>query len=377
MKDDEPTPSRATGRGVAGRQAAGRGEAGSRQVDARRDDGGPEPTPRSWLFVPGAAERYVAKLADVRPDAAILDLEDGISARDVEASRSRVAAVLRADRVDTALPPIVAVRSHPVSSTEFENDCAALGPRLDVLMLPKVAEAAEVREAAARLEAAGLAHVRLVVMIESARGLENLASILSAHQNLVGVAFGAEDFAADIGLPPQVVGRGDAASRGEGARGASRAAGESGRLAVLDAVRTRLVTTAAAAGVPWRIDTPVLRLRPLSLVEAEARRSRSMGFGGKFVIHPSHVQPVHDGYAPSAAEIAWARAVLGGGADGAGVARPAADAVDAARTSGGAPDAAQMVDEAVARQARAVLRSAERTSSEASGEGLRHPSQDL
>mgnify|MGYP000894365562 CR=1 FL=1 len=35
------------------------------------------------------------------------------------------------------------------------------------------------------------------------------------------------------------------------------------------------------------------------------------------------------------------------------------------------------VDEAVARQARAVLRSAERASSEASGEVLRHPSQDL
>src|SRR5690606_21876970 len=129
---------------------------------------GPDHTPRSWLFVPGAAERYVAKLADARPDAAILDLEDGIAARDVEASRSRVAAVLESVDRGANLPGVVAVRSHPVSSVEFRDDCAALGPRLDVLMLPKVAEAAEVTEAATLLERAGLAHVRLVAMIESA-----------------------------------------------------------------------------------------------------------------------------------------------------------------------------------------------------------------
>src|SRR5690606_19879640 len=139
---------------------------------------------------------------------------------------------------------VVAVRSHPVSSVESRDDCAALGPRLDVLMLPKVAEAAEVTEAATPLERGGRAHARLVAMIESALGLENVSAILATTPRLVGVAFGAEDFAADIGLPPQVAGQGDATA----ARGAARAAPESGRLAVLDAVRTKLVTAATAAG---------------------------------------------------------------------------------------------------------------------------------
>src|SRR5690606_30016960 len=153
----------------------------------------------------------------------------------------------------------------------------------------------------------------------------------------------------DIGLPPAVAGQPLAGQSGAGQSGAgaeARAAAESGRLAVLDAVRTRLVTAAAAAGVPWRIDTPVLQIRPVSLVETEARRSRSLGFGGKFVIHPSHVASVHAGYAPSEAEVAWARAVLGGGTDEHGG--------RGASSSGG-----QMIDEAVARQARAVLGSAE------------------
>ena len=293
--------------------------------------------------MPGAAQRYVAKLAEVAPDAAILDLEDGIAGSDVAAARGRVAAVLAAADSGTPLPPVVAVRSHPVSSAAFAADVAALGPRLGVLMLPKVASAAEVGTAVAALEGARLGHVRIVAMIESAAGLENLAAILGAHPSVVGVAFGAEDFAADIGLPPASAGQ---AGPSAAAGGAGTGVAESGRLAVLDAVRTRLVTAAAAAGVPWRIDTPVLQLRPVSLVESEARRSRSMGFGGKFVIHPSHVASVHAGYLPSEAEVAWARAVLGGGTDEHGG--------RGASSSGG-----QMIDEAVARQARAVLESAE------------------
>ncbi|HLU82204.1 MAG TPA: aldolase/citrate lyase family protein, partial [Trueperaceae bacterium] len=209
--------------------------------------------------MPGAAQRYVAKLAEVAPDAAILDLEDGIAGSDVAAARGRVAAVLAAGS-DNFLPPVVAVRSHPVSSAEFAADVAALGPRLTVLMLPKVAGAAEVVTAVAELQRSGLSHVAIVVMIESAVGLENLAAILAAHSAVVGVAFGAEDFAADIGLPPPAVSQ-------SGSSEASRAAAEGGRLAVLDAVRTRLVTAAAAAGVAWRIDTPVLQIRPVSAVE--------------------------------------------------------------------------------------------------------------
>jgi citrate lyase subunit beta/citryl-CoA lyase len=215
-------------------------------------------------------------------------------------------------------------------------------------MLPKVASAEEVAEAAAALVGAGLGNAGIVAMIESAAGLEHIAAILGAHPALVGVAFGAEDFAADIGLPPSVTGQ-------PGASAEARAASESGRLAVVDAVRARLVTGAAAAGAPWRIDTPVLQIRPVSLVEAEARRSRSMGFGGKFVIHPSHVAPVHAGYAPSDAEVAWARTVLGSAAGGA-VADTRGAGVD--RANGASSSGGQMIDEAVARQARAVLRSA-------------------
>lgn len=48
----------------------------------------------------------------------------------------------------------------------------------------------------------------------------------------------------------------------------------------------------------------------------DARVARSLGFGGKMLIHPAQVMPVLDAFRPSADEIAWAQRVLESG-DGA------------------------------------------------------------
>lgn len=299
----------------------------------------PAGTLRAWLFVPGAAERFMAKLrsgedADApargaqlatgraQPDVIVLDLEDAVARDALEASRERVADALAA-KPGTFVAPIV-VRTHAASDPSFDEDVAALGPGLAALLLPKVHDPEEVVHAADRLAQRGL-DAAVVVMIESAVGLRDVDAILSAHPKVRAVAFGAEDMAADLGLPPGGLGQEpDAARR-----------------SVLDAVRAKLVVAAAAADVRLRIDTPTLQLRDLRQVEDDARRARAMGFDAKFAIHPSHLGPLRRGFAPNAAEIAWARNVV-------------AVAGKGAVAAGGA-----MVDEAVVRQAREVLSEAE------------------
>ncbi len=287
----------------------------------------PTPPPRSWLFVPGAQERYVSKLAEVRPDAVVLDLEDGVAPAELPGARERVRALTHGQGGDRWLPPVVAVRAHGASREELDADVACLGPLVGVLVLPKVGGAADVAVAALRLERAGLGHVGVVPTVESAAGLARLEEVLE-HPKVVGVAFGAEDFAADVGLPATLPG----AAPPHPDR-------HDGRALVLDQARARIVTAAAAAGVAWRVDSPTLQLRPERLVEEAARRSRSLGFTARFAIHPDHVAALHAGFRPSDAEVAWARSVLGAAGPGAG-----ATAVDG-----------RMVDEAVLRQARAVL----------------------
>jgi len=305
--------------------------------------------------VPGATERYVAKLAATpsvgRPDAVILDLEDGVAHADLVKARERVRTLLSHAGAPTSyLAPVMAVRSHAVPDPEFGRDLEALGPGPSTLLLPKVGSADEVEEALIALQHAGLSHVGLGVIVESAGGLENLPAILragvgrasSVKTAVVAVAFGAEDFAADVGLPPIVAEPASPVSQ----HGSAAA----GRLTVLDAARARIVIAAAAARVAWRIDTPVLQLRSTALVEAEARRSRKMGFSGKFCIHPAHVEPLHRGFEPSASEVAWAQAVLASGAAaGEGVGEGVGEVKGATAKVG------QMVDEAVSRQARDIL----------------------
>lgn len=275
----------------------------------------------SWLFVPGASDRFMTKLSSVRPGVAVLDLEDGQAVAGLAEARQRVAGVLRSGVAATG--PALAVRSNPVGSAEFAADLAALGGNLSFLLLPKVSEADEVLEAASALEGMGLDRTALIPMLESAKGVRNTYQILTAHPLVRGVALGAEDLAADLGLPrftanePNLV---------------------AGRSAVLSVARAELILAAAAAGVELRIDSPHLSIAAEDSVEAAAVLARSSGFTAMFAVHPSQVQPVIRGFRPSDNEREQAQRLLDA-ADGGG-----ARALDGT-----------MVDEAVLRQARRVL----------------------
>lgn len=292
---------------------SGGGTAGSPQPSATSDGAGASGSPQS------------SKQA--RPDVIVLDLEDAVASEQRAAARERVAEVLRTEGGTFVAP--IGVRTHAASDPAFEDDLAALGPGLAALVLPKVRDADEVRHAAERLGSLGLGAAGLVVMVESAAGLRAIDAILTAHPSVCAVAFGAEDMAADLGLPPAGLGpEADAARR-----------------AVLDTVRATLVVAASAAGIRRRIDSPTLQLRDLRQVEDDARRARASGFDAKFAIHPSHLAPLRRGFAPHDSEVAWARQVLAAGGKG-------------AVAAGG-----RMVDEAVVRQAKDVLAEAEGTSS--------------
>lgn len=297
----------------------------------------PPRPPRSWLFVPGANERFVAKLAEVGPDAVVFDLEDGVAADDLRVASERVARLLTPGAGEGPwLPAVVALRTHAASDPQFADDVRSAGPRLDLLIVPKASSAEDVASAAEALEAQGLRAVGIVPLIESAAGLRRVDEIL-AHRSVIGVAFGGEDFAADLGLPP-------ALSGGTGVAGGRHEREEdvtSARLSVLDHARARIVIAASVAGLRHRIDTPLLQIRPFELAVGATRRSRAQGFNGKFVIHPAHVQHVHAGFRPSHEEVVWARRLVGAGAGGS---RPGATSVDG-----------RMIDEAVLRQARSVL----------------------
>ena len=42
----------------------------------------------------------------------------------------------------------------------------------------------------------------------------------------------------------------------------------------------------------------------------EFQRIKSMGFSGRFAIHPDQIKPIHDAYRPTKTELEWAKGVL-------------------------------------------------------------------
>jgi citrate lyase beta subunit len=108
---------------------------------------------------------------------------------------------------------------------------------------------------------------------------------------------------------------------------------------ILDHARARVAVACAAAEVAIRIDTPYLRIDDEAGLVGEVIRALSFGFGAKFLIHPGQVAPLHRALLPSPDEISWAERLLAAAPAGGG----------ALRVDG------RMVDEAVLRQARAVL----------------------
>jgi len=122
-----------------------------------------------------------------------------------------------------------------------------------------------------------------------------------------------------------------------------------------------IATCARAAGL-IALDTPFADIQDIDGLVADAERARAAGFGGKYLIHPTHIEPVNRVFSPSEADIAQARKVLG--------------AWDAAQAQGlGAVQLdGRMVDRPVAERARLVMEQAEAIAkAEAQGRSLELP----
>lgn len=154
-------------------------------------------------------------------------------------------------------------------------------------------------------------------LVESPQGLLNAAAIAGSSNRVRMVAFGAEDFSADMRI--------------------IRTAEE---IELLYA-RSAIVTACRAAGRE-PIDSPCLELRDSNCVHITAQRARNMGFSGKLAIHPNQVSIINEVFSPSEEEVLEARHIV--------------ESMSAA-PSGVVTVDGRMVDEAIVRRARWILAS--------------------
>jgi citrate lyase beta subunit len=247
---------------------------------------------RSWMFVPGHRQRMIDKGLGLNADAIMLDIEDGVAPDEKDTARKNIAESL--GRAKTPGSPARYVRINAIGHARMEADLeAVVRPGLEGLVCPKVDTAEEVRQIDAILDdkepmnKLDKGSVRLLIAVESPKGLLNAPAIAAASSRIAGIIFGAEDFGREIGLP----------------------AVREGEARDLIYARSAIVIAAAAAHVQ-SVDGVWVDLNDSAGLLGFAKQSRQLGFSGMSCIHPSQIDAINATFSPTAEEIDYCRKVL-------------------------------------------------------------------
>lgn len=246
---------------------------------------------RALLFMPGDSRRKIEKGAAMAVDSIIMDLEDAVALNGKDAAREAVLAALH--EVDFAGSERLVRCNMVVPGWIYAEDLRlTVNGRPDGYVLPKIEEAQQVQHISEMLTAAEAergwpnGQIRLLAIIETARGIANLKEIANSDKRLDALIFGAEDLAGDMGARRSSAG-----------------------WEVFYAC-SAVVLHAKAAGLQ-AIDTVFIDLQaPDETLISETELARDMGYTGKLAIHPRQINPIQSVFTPGDAEIDAARRLV-------------------------------------------------------------------
>src|SRR5262245_33286492 len=236
----------------------------------------------AWLFCPADRPERFEKAA-AAADVVILDLEDGVAAKDREAARKAlIATPLDPDRT--------VVRVNPSATPDHQLDFAALKhTSYTTVMLAKTESVQQVN---------ALAPLDVVVLIETPLGAVHVVDLARAS-NAIALMWGAEDLFAVLG-------------------GTANRYPDGSYRDVARHVRSQTLLAAKAYGC-MALDSVYLDIRDLDGLAKEVDDAVAVGFDAKVAIHPSQIPVIRVGYAPTADQVDWARRVLAAARDARGV----------------------------------------------------------
>jgi len=243
---------------------------------------------RALLYVPGDDRYKIEKAIRLNVDCICMDMEDGVALNHKAEARAAIARALQ--ELDFGWSERLARINAVGSGLEKEDIEAVLPYHPDGIVIPKIESPEHIQWASGKIEAAELANgwpvnsIRLIVDVETARGILNLKEI-AAHPRLDALIFGAEDFAASVG-----------ATRSADAWEVFYA-------------RSAVVTIAAAYGLQ-AIDMVTIDFKDIEKVRREAEFGARLGYTGKQIIHPNQVTPAQEAFTPDDEAIAQARRLV-------------------------------------------------------------------
>ena len=238
---------------------------------------------RSVLYLPAANARALDKARTLACDAIIFDLEDAVAPAAKADAREQLAAALQSGGY---APREVIVRVNGVATPWGEDDLrmvAAAAP--DGVLFPKIDTPSDVDECIAALDRVRAEHLPIWLMIETPAGVLNAAAIATRSNRISALVLGTSDLVKEL-----------------------RARHTVDRANLLHAMQ-HVVLAARLAGID-ALDGVHLDFRNLETLRQAALAARDMGYDGKTLIHPSHIDIANEVFGVEAEALAHAERVL-------------------------------------------------------------------
>jgi citrate lyase subunit beta / citryl-CoA lyase len=243
---------------------------------------------RTMLFMPGNNPGMLLNAGILGADSVILDLEDAVSLTEKDSARILVREAIK--NIDYSSVEVV-VRVNPMDS-EFGAEDVQVITRVkpDALLVPKADEEA-IRIVDMMInkveteEGFEEGSVKIIPLVETAFGLENVYSIIKASKRVTAILLGGEDLTADLGIKRTKEGE------------------------EIFYARNKVATACKALKVD-SIDTPFTDTNDYEGLAKDTAKAKSLGMTGKAAINPRQIDTIHSVFAPSEADIKHALKIL-------------------------------------------------------------------
>ena len=243
---------------------------------------------RSLLFIPANRKKMLDKMDILKPDAFILDLEDSVPEEYKDLARDNILEKLRESRQDGNN---IFIRINEIDSRHVYKDIDKT-IKLEILgyILPKFENTVQLKKimdyiSKKEKEYKIPSEIKIILMIESSRGLLELDNNGIISDRIIGLALGGEDYLFSLAVL--------------------------GRISedMLDFARKKIILHAKAEGI-LSIDTVYKDFKDIEGLKKELRKIVSMGFNSKLAIHPNQIDIINSAFTPSEEEIEKMKMVL-------------------------------------------------------------------
>jgi malyl-CoA/(S)-citramalyl-CoA lyase len=279
-------------------------------------------------FVPPHIEKVRARVPELvrQVDVVLGNLEDAIPADAKEAARAGFIAMAQSCEFgDTGLWTRINALNSPWVLDDIAQIVAAIGQKLDVIMLPKVEGAWDIHyldQLLAQLEAKhGVTKPILIhAILETAEGVNNVADIAVASPRMHGISLGPADLAASRAMKTTRVGGGHPEYKvlADAAPGAPADAPRAAfQQDLWHYTIAKMVDACAAAGIK-AFYGPFGDFADGAACEAQFRNAFLMGCVGAWTLHPNQVPIAKRVFSPDPAEVAFAKKIIDAMPDGSG-----------------------------------------------------------